>query len=270
MGVQRIDLPIPDQPFEIDSSLVAADNSTNASNFRRVAAAQDYNLQQVIWTYPSEQADATSGYRQHTRNDKALIYNFEEKTWSTYNVNWTVLCNFRTINELTWGNCTTTWEDASWTWGTSFADVDKNILVVGADSGRIFEISNIFSQQVDDTGAVASFGFDFSTKRYNAALDMGMRCRIPYIDLYLDGSSLLEFTVSVYTDDNSNDPVVTQTVQATSLNDNVQRVYVNAWGRDIQFEIYLSPSQIQGTPGMANFGLQGIIVWTQSAGRLVL
>ena len=27
VGVQRIDLPIPDQPFEIDSSLVAADNS---------------------------------------------------------------------------------------------------------------------------------------------------------------------------------------------------------------------------------------------------
>ena len=267
--VARIDLQIPEQVFEIETSLVDS-SGTSASNARRVSAVQNYDLQQVIWPYPNEQPSSSTALRQHVRNDRALVYNYQEQTWSIYRVNWTVMTNFRTIDEKTWGNTSTTWGDASWTWGTSFASVDKIILLAGSDSGRIFEISDVYSQEIDDTGATVSFGFEVQTKRYNAFIELGQRCRVEFIDLYLDGNSGSQFDVSVTVDDNINAPIVLRTVDASSTTDTVKRVYVGAYGRNIQFKLLLSDEQIQGTPGQSPFGLQAIIVWTAAAGRLVL
>ena len=167
--VGRIDLQIPETIFDIESSLI----ESSAPNFRRVSSVQNFDLQQVIWTYPSEQESGTEVQKKHVRNNAALVYNYAEKTWSTYNVNWTVMCNFRTLDEKTWGNTPTTWGDAAWPWGTSFASVDKLLLLAGSDSGRVFEISDTISQDVDDTGAAVNFGFDVATKRYNAYIEMG-------------------------------------------------------------------------------------------------
>lgn len=277
---KRIDLPVLDIPQTIETSYQnqagAPTGQRQSSNYRRVFMAQDFYNQQMLITYPSEQTSTDYIRSACVRTNRILIWNYLENSWAQGIAYYNSLLLFRTTEELPWSSFTLPWKSYTQPWFTYGGLVDKLILAAGHDSGKLLQISDDISNDVNQFGEPVGLPFSIITNFENPFLSKIQRVRVPYIDIYCVPEFQGTITVNTYVDEaNINPepggpdptPSTSQTVpiQGSGLS-TVKRVYVNVTGRSVAFQITITPDQ--ATPFFnQDFELQGILVHCCPAGR---
>lgn len=277
---KRIDLPVLDivQNIETSNQNQAGGpiDQRDAINYRRVTMQQDYFNQQMLIAYPGEQTSTNYVQAASVRNNNFLIWNYLENSWAQALGYYTTLFLFRTTGELTWGSLTDPWSSYTQPWSTYGAVEGKLTLAAGHDSGKLLEITDNSSKDVDAYGNEVPLSFSVTTNFHNPFLAQLQRVRVPYIDIYCVPQTRGTVTVNTYVDDAllnpepggaDGNPSTTRTVPITGDRGGaVTRVYTGVTGRNVAFQVTLTPEQSQ-LYGDQDFELQGILVHCCPAGR---
>lgn len=277
---KRIDLPVLDVVQNIETSFQnqpgAPADRRIPSNYRRVAMQQDYYNQQMLITYPSEQTSADYVQAANVRANRILIWNYLENSWAQGEAFYTALFLFRTTGELSWSTLTNPWSTYTQPWSTYGALESKLIIAAGHDSGKLLEITDSSSKDVDAYGNEVPLTFSVTTNYHNPFLSQLQRVRVPYIDVYCAPQTFGTITVNTYVDDAllnpepggaDSNPASSLTVPIVGDRGGVvTRVYTGVTGRNVAFQVTLTPEQARDF-GDQDFELQGILVHCCPAGR---
>lgn len=127
----RIDLPIPDQVFQIR----LLDNGSE-----RFTAARDFINEWIYFTYTS----AADNYEGDTISNKfpnqTLQYNYRDDTWAIFNECYTTYGNFQELTGFTWatvGNIFPTWEQWNEPWDAGSSEILQPKVIGGNQQGFI-------------------------------------------------------------------------------------------------------------------------------------
>jgi len=277
---KRIDLPVLNIVQNVETSFQnqagAPADRRIPSNYRRVVMQQDYFNQQMLITLPAEQTSTDYIQAASVRNNQILIWNYLENSWAQGQAYYTTLFLFRTTSELTWADLILPWSEYNQPWSTYGTLANKLILAAGHDSGKLLEISDDTSSDVNAFGEEVPLSFSVCTNFHNPFLAQLQRVRVPFIDIYCAPQTDGTITVNTYVDDAiinpepggpDGTPSTSQTVPIVGTRSGVvTRVYTNATGRNVAFQVTLTPQQLQQF-GDQDFELQGILVHCCPAGR---
>lgn len=255
-NVRRIDENIPDQAFEVETG-------DNMEELSRVQAARDFYRNYFYWSYP----DAATNARTPNR---ILAYNYDNKTWSIYEISIRCFARYKDTDDRIWSNYTVAnddeWEnqgDATWSLGQdNFFE-----LVGGRDDGRIHVL---FSPDGPSADNGTSINFDLRTKRFNPYIGQGKECRLQFFDVYTTGTADGQITIDHYIDADDDTPVESLTIDlANTENAKYTRVFLGTVAEFHQLKLYLSDvqyadSEIANSP----FELQGIVIHTKPETRI--
>lgn len=123
-GVSRIDIPIPDQVFQVDL--------TNNGN-ERFTAQRDFINEWIYFTYPSNQE--TWKFPNQT-----LQYNYRDDSWAIFNESYTTYGTFRKQTGFTWatvGDVFPTWEQWNEAWNAGSSTLLQPTVIAGNQQGFI-------------------------------------------------------------------------------------------------------------------------------------
>lgn len=125
-NVERIDVKIPDQIFQINDKTAGVE---------RVAGIRDYFVECVYWTFPSSNDQQTLTYP-----NQVLLYNYENSSWAINDDTITAFGYFEQQSSDTWSNNFFTWEESSETWQSGSIDSNFRQVIAGNQEGFIFFI----------------------------------------------------------------------------------------------------------------------------------
>lgn len=127
-NVERIDLQIPDEIFEVDN---------DQDGPQRVYGVRDYSIEMVYWAFPDEQGVATTTYP-----SKVLVYNYRNNTWSINDDSITAFGQYQIQTSLTWNSTHLTWAelDAAWDDGVN-QRLARNV-IAGNQEGFTFIVDH--------------------------------------------------------------------------------------------------------------------------------
>lgn len=108
INVDRIDLDIPDQVFDIQ-------NEQTNKGAQRVWGVRDFQRELVFWNYPDAQSQSVPGVP-ITFPDKVLLYNYRNNTWAIFRDSVTCFGVFQVQSAIDWNNFDVTWDDEDVTW----------------------------------------------------------------------------------------------------------------------------------------------------------
>jgi len=198
-------------------------------------------------------------------SDKALIYNYQEKSFSTYQFSRPMTCLglFYNSTGATWASLTEEWKDVDRSWGSYADQTNFPILLAGDTTGHIWYMDA--PNTVDDAGEPIKV--DIATTRWNPLLGTGQKAQFGYIDIYYYVSSLdvadpVTVTLNFYAD-NSDNLAFSRPLTLdgpTGTTNTFKRIYLNIIGGFIQMEIVASESSAMK--------FLGFILWARPAGRL--
>lgn len=131
VDVNRIDLDIPEQVFEI-----ALNNNGN----ERFTAYRDFINEWIFFTYPGN--DITYAYPNTT-----LLYNYRDNSWAVFYENYTTYGTFRPVDGLTWNTLPyknwDSWNDA---WDSSSTTPLRPEVLAGNQQGFVIKRTNETSE----------------------------------------------------------------------------------------------------------------------------
>lgn len=110
-GAQRIDLPIPDQVYQM---------SLTNNGAERITAQRDFINEWIYLSYPEDM-------NTNVFNTQTLLYNYRDDSWAIFNESYTTYGQFRISSGLIWatvGNTYPTWSE----WNTPWNAGDSNTL----------------------------------------------------------------------------------------------------------------------------------------------
>lgn len=200
--VDRIDLDIPEQVFEI---------ANVQSGPERVWGLRNFDKELVYWCYTDTQNQLEGTFTRKFPN-RVLLYNYRNNTWAIFRDNVTAFGTFQLPSDLvvTWDSLEITWDDTDVTWDDSSTAELYSLSVSGNQQGFIeeyatSEVSNEESLSVSGVTLTAGPPTTVQLTINNHNLETGDI-------IYLEG--LLFFSVGV--------PV------STDLNDKIYRVQVQS------------------------------------------
>lgn len=129
-GVSRIDLPIPDQVFQM--------NLLN-NGPERVCSQRDFIKEWMYFTYPSNQTQE-NGLAPRKFPNQTLQYNYRDDSWAIFNESYTTYGSFRRATGFTWatvGRTYSTW--TSWTdpWNAGTSSLLQPEVIAGNQQGFV-------------------------------------------------------------------------------------------------------------------------------------
>jgi len=116
VGVDRIDLDIPDQVFSFQ-------NEEINNGAKRVWGVRDYVKELVYWCYPDSVDQVVAGTA-ITYPNKVLLYNYRNNSWAIFRDSVTAFGTFQiqtageTGGAVNWNSQIVTWDDEEVTWST--------------------------------------------------------------------------------------------------------------------------------------------------------
>ena len=128
IGVDRIDLEIPDQVFEIQNK---------ENGVKRVHGQRDYKNEFIYWCFPDSNTQAAPGVNTKFPN-RVLIYNYRNKTWGVFRDNVTAFGLFQITPGVTWDDLTVTWDDEFVLWDSGANQTLFPAIVAGNQQGYVF------------------------------------------------------------------------------------------------------------------------------------
>lgn len=123
-GAQRVDLPIPDEVFEVR----LLDNGAD-----RICAQRDFISEWCYFTYPSN----STIYKFPTRT---LQYNYRDDSWAIFNESYTTYGVFRKVTGFIWSNIGTiypTWESWNDPWNAGQSNLLNPQVIAGNQQGFV-------------------------------------------------------------------------------------------------------------------------------------
>lgn len=138
----RVDLDIPDQVFDV---------RLDANGNERFCAQRDFRNEWVYFTYP--RANVRFRFPNQT-----LQYNYRDRTWATFNENYTTYGLFRSISGFIWstvGNTFSSWETWNEPWNEAASSILKPEVAAGNQQGFFF----IRDQGTEEAFSLAIQGF---------------------------------------------------------------------------------------------------------------
>lgn len=178
------------------------------------------NLNQTWTLYVSKQNNFSPVGAVAPGSDAALVYNFLENTWCSYEFQIPLTCLglYYTQTDQTWADFTTlAWQDADFPWDNYNIESDIPILLAGDTSGNVWWMDN--SSQVTDKdtdGSDLTISWDVKSTRWNPFIQTGQKAQFGYIDFYYYVSSVNasdEVTVILnFYVDNSNNAAISRTL----------------------------------------------------------
>ncbi len=120
-NVRRIDEKIPDIAFQVETGDVNTE-------LLRVAAVRDFRRSLFYWAYPD-------GADNSRLNNRVLVYNYEENTWSLFNMSLRTFGRYKSISDSTWASLTTPWVNTNRPWNLLQAGFPQ--IVAGTESGHV-------------------------------------------------------------------------------------------------------------------------------------
>ena len=251
VNVQRYDDAVIDQFLDI-----------NQNRFAQCYALRFDTINQTWMLYPSASTDSSL-------SSKALIYNFIENTWATYDLSLSCLGLYYETSDATWVSFgpasanPTTWNQAEFAWNSYLLQDLAPILLAGSQTGGfVYQMNDGDSDHpVSNTTAVA-IDSSITSSRWNPFSQQGQKVQFGYIDFYyeINDECTLDLTFFV---DNSEAPATTRTLTLDGpVNSDVtwKRVYINVVGEFLRMNI--KNNQTQG------FKILGLVLWAAPSGRL--
>ena len=259
VNVQRYDIPIIDY-YETSFSEL----------YYGQAFAQRYdNLNQGWMLYVSSENTFPLVGNVAPGSDKALIYNFVENSFATYDwsIPLTCLGTFYAQEGETWADLTQTWESADFPWFSYGNQKTAPILLAGDTTGHVWHMDD----QTTNTDNGTAILPDIVTTRWNPIMQQGQKVQFGWIDIYylissVDPLNPIVVNLNFYVD-NSENTAATRTLTLDGpVNSEYafKRIYMNLIGEFFKMEIDA------GTPSMVNSSMQfvGFIIWAKPSGRL--
>jgi hypothetical protein len=235
--------------------------------------AQRYDALNQGWMiYPSVTRPGSNDF-----SDKAIIWNYLENSWSTYSVNLSTIGVSRTFQDVTWADFAigsgspvagTNWEDADYPWDNFLLQDLVPALYGGDQNGIVY----LLDQGETDNGTHIDCAI--TSKRWNPFVQSGERVRFGYVDIYYEINSNVTLQIEFFIN-NGSIPVLTKflTLDGPDQNDFAwKRVQINLQGEFLQLRItspIINPQTEDPDLNDGQFVISGIILWAQSAGRLV-
>lgn len=147
-GVQRIDLQIPDNVFQV---------SGLNHGVERICSVRDYYNELIYFTYPieGENPGADDSVNPNFPN-QSLVYNYRDQTWAVFIENFTTYGYFRYNRSLTWDDITWTWDE--WTDPWSFGQAAPRFpnIVAGNQQGYVIIKKTARAQAGEDISGYLS------------------------------------------------------------------------------------------------------------------
>ncbi len=239
------------------------------TNFREQyysqAFAQRYdNLNQGWMLYVSNESTFPLVGGVAPGSDRALIYNFVENSFATYewSIPLTCLGTFYRQTGTTWADLPQAWEVTDFPWNSYSQQKAAPILLAGDTTGHVWYMDDQ-TQTTDNGTAILP---DIVTTRWNPIMQQGQKVQFGWIDIYYSKSTdPVQVELNFYVDNSEN----TATTRTLTLDGPVnsqyawKRIYVNLIGEFFQMEIDAT------TPSMVDSAMQfvGFIIWAKPAGR---
>lgn len=127
IGVDRIDLNIPDQVFSFK-------NSNNGT--QRVSGIRDYKRELVFWNYPDASTQA-SPTQDLIFPNKVLLYNYRNQTWAIFRDSITCFGTFQSNSNTTWDSLSVFWDSTTTLWDDPDNQSLFPIIVCGNQQGYV-------------------------------------------------------------------------------------------------------------------------------------
>jgi ubiquitin-activating enzyme E1-like protein len=146
VGVDRIDLDIPDQVFDFQN------NQTNNGAFR-VWGVRDFQKELVFWNYPDANDESVPGTAL-TYPNKVLLYNYRNLTWAIFRDNVTAFGTYQMETAANWNSTVITWDDEEITWDDDINQEGFPAIVKLNQQGY----AHMFAYQTEDDASLAVTG----------------------------------------------------------------------------------------------------------------
>ena len=157
-NVERIDVKIPDEIFEINDKTAGVE---------RVAGIRDYFVEMVYWTFPASNVSAQLDFP-----NQVLVYNYANQSWSLNDDCITAFGYYEQQNASTWATSEVTWEESNEMWASGPVDVNFRQVVAGNQQGFTFFIMPDISRNSPcmQISQIATSGSNISLELVNHTL----------------------------------------------------------------------------------------------------
>jgi hypothetical protein len=177
------------------------------------------------------------------------------------------------------------WQNQDESWNAPWFQNSFPQILAGDQYGNVYKVFDVEANDQDQVGPNVMgkpvnkpINFIIDTKFMNPYIGEGARCRLQYMDLYIDSTVVANppnnggaITVQYYVDDNLEMPIKTLTVTTSEVQNASRyvRVFLGATARVHLLRFTLSQSQITDPiQSVQPFVLQGVVLWTRKEGRL--
>ena len=140
-GVERIDENIPDEVFNMHNTFDVSSDLSDGP--KRVHGIRDFFERIVYWTFPSASSETKFP-------DKALVFNYHNKTWAVFTDCFTCFGEFQRFNDITWASIGGTWEATNSSWVTAKLQSQFPNIIAGNQEGFV----SILNSKVDNDSSL--------------------------------------------------------------------------------------------------------------------
>lgn len=172
-----------------------------------------------------------------TINDRILVRNRDNKTWSIFTIGFHSLGTWTVDNDLTWDTFgEATWDETEQIWDANTGQAGFPVTLGGSSTGVLFKLNDT---SADNT---AAFEFSATLKKLNPYIDKGFKARLGWIDFLVDKDASVTLDVALFINENST-AYKTDTLIFSGDDDKVWlRVYSGAIGEFHQIKLSKSAS----------------------------
>lgn len=204
--IQRIDDKVPDLAQDITQD-----------QLKRVYGIRNQRKNQALWSYPSLVSEDGN-------NDRMIVWNDQDKSWSIYNIAISVMGQVRFDNDLRWDTMIESESGLDYVWVEPGANGEPDTgemlwvdpllqdnfptFVGGRYDGAIVRLD---SEALDDGGTAIEMSV--TSSELNPFKAEGHKAQLGWVDLYMEADPSSYVDVSFYSDDKYT-PYKTQRVYA--------------------------------------------------------
>lgn len=180
---------------------------------------------QIYFTYASDEATANADGNVYP--DSALVYNYEEGNWCTFELPVHSLGSSFLSSDLTW-ETSSTWDEIDFSWNYRGSQTGFPTSLMGSQDGKVYQLNSGGSDDGSD------IEFEALSGRWNPFIADGKEADLGRIDFFVDVDSGVSFDVELYLNTDTT-PYDTHTIAATASQGSDDKVWhridVNAIAR---------------------------------------
>lgn len=213
VGVDRIDLDIPDQVFDIQ-------NEQTNNGAQRVWGIRDFQRELVFWNYPDAQSESVPG-TPIVYPDKILLYNYRNNTWAIFRDSVTCFGTFQIQSAINWNSTTVTWDDEDITWDDPINQAGFPAIVKTNQQGFV----HLFGYKTLDDPSLSVTGVSTAVIGPSTVLQLTIPSHTLFDGevIYLQGLEFIDSSTFMPVDTDLNDEIYEVSVV------DVNTIYLSKW-----------------------------------------